>query len=199
MMSNLILLSLIGSILFQVPDPLPPIDPEISVPAGALPWSMPQLPVVDIDLGLGTPSFDEVDHGDNYSTNLAEINDRLGTSGDIEDDLETEADDWIGPAAVIPDMSIDDFDTGIDLPGYEDMTAYDVSAALGSNVGTLFAQVRSLTTIDVGLSSSVLAIGFLILCIAWMVLVQMIVFGVQFIDMAWSVLTTLIELIPVAE
>lgn len=198
-MSSIILISLVGSLLLQVPDPIPPVDPEISVPAGPLPWSMPQLPIVSIDLGLGTPSYDEVVHGDDYNDNVTEIESRLTISGTIETNIQTEADDWIGESAVIPDMSTDDFDTAIDLPGYEDMTAYDLASELGTNVGTLFARIRGLTTIDVGLSGSVLAIGFLILCVAWMILVQMIIFGIQFIDMAWSVLTTLIELIPVAE
>lgn len=192
-------LLLVGSILLQIPDPIPPIDPLLKVPVGPLPWSLPQFPVVEIDTGLSVPSISEVGHGDDYNDNITAIDDRLTAGGLIETDAEIELGDWIGPDANIPDISTEDWNTGIDLPEYENMTALDVAAELGENIGTLFANVRSLTTIDLDLGGTTLAVAFVILCIAWILLLKSIIFAIQLADMVFSVLSTLIEMIPFAE
>lgn len=199
MYSAALAILLVGSVLFQDPDPIPTPEPGLNIPAGALPWAMPQFPVVDIDLGLATPTYDEVGHTEDYETTIAEIEARIGSGQTVDEDFDTEMEDWIGPDANIPDLSSDDFDTGISVPGYTDMSADDIATAFGTNVGTLFQRIRALTTIDVDLGGIIGVFAAIGLCIAWMAIVGMIKFGIQFIDMAFQVVTTLIELIPFVE
>lgn len=201
-MYNLAMISIVSLLWFQVPDPIPPPDPKITIPVGALPWSLPQLPIIDIDLGSGSADFDEVQHTDDYADNLAGLEYRVSVSSGVELSGDTEAEAWIGEDGLLPDMTTDDFVTGIDLPGYEDMTAYDVADAFGTNVGTLFSYVRALAGLSLNgftLGGAFVVLGVLVLCIAWMILVHMIIFGINLLDMLWSVITTVIELIPFAE
>lgn len=190
---------LAGLLFLQIPDTIPSPGEHIVIPAGPLPWAMPQFPQIDIDLGIGTPDYDEVAHTDDYADNLAALEDRLGTGEDTEVDINTEFSDWIGEDANLPEMSTEDFDTRIDLPGYEDMSAGDIASELGTNIGTLFANVRALMTLDLDIGGGIVVIGVMVLCMAWMILIRMIRFGIQFVDMLFSVATRLIELIPFVE
>jgi hypothetical protein len=70
---------------------------------------------------------------------------------------------------------------------------------MGTNLGTLFANIRALATLNIDVGGITYVIGFCILCIAWMMLFTMIKFGIQFVDMCWSVIVRVIELIPFVE
>src|SRR3972149_566026 len=85
-------LIVIAVALLQVqPDPPPSTGNSFSVPVGPLPWSMPSLPSVSIDLDVGTATFDEVSHTVDYADNVTVIEDWLGVSSSSETGI---LDEW---------------------------------------------------------------------------------------------------------
>lgn len=206
-MSNIGAILAVTLIVTQNPVPVPHPDPvripedAITIPVGPLPWALPQLPAAVVDLGAGTPSYDEFQHTDGYAVNASAIEDFIGGiigTGSVVGDAGGEVDAWIGVGGVLPDLSTVDFETGIDLPGYANMTASDIVTVFGTNIGTLFANIRALATLNLDIGepySPVFVIGIVVLCIAWMVLLQMIIFGVQFVDATISLTTRIGDLI----
>jgi hypothetical protein len=206
-----------GSLLFGPSVPIPPDPPPspveiaiddfinsapdfFSVPSGTIPWGIPTMPVVTVDLDIDDPSFDEVTHSAEYNANIGDMEAQFDLVDAPISDSETGIGAWIGETGALPDASgAGDFDIEIDTPGYEDITAYEVAAELGDNLGTLFGWMRALPEIEVEMGGAVAIFGFILLCICWMLLVTFFKFALQFADALFSVIGRLIELIPVAE
>lgn len=180
----------------QLP-PLPPWPDDIlTLPTTTLPWPLPDMPLIDLDLDIGTPTFNELEHSDEYAGNIAILESNMSEVEEVVTDADTELDSWLGPTASIPDLSGGgDFDTGIDVPGYEDASAYDVADEMGTNIGTLFAHIRALASLSLSLGGIGIVIGMVGLCIAWMGLVTMIKFAVQLVDMITSLIVELVPLV----
>ena len=212
MYNYIISAALLAGPLVPIPPDPPPVTMEIilsdfinsapdmfTVPSGTLPWSVPAMPAIDIDLDIDEPVFDEVEHSLEYQDNIDDMTANFGIVQDPEIAAETGIEEWIGSGGILPDATgAGDFDIEIDTPDYEDITAYEVAAELGDNLGTLFSWIRALTELS-DLHASLAVFGFIILCICWMLLVTFFKFASQFIDMLFSVIVRIIELIPVAE
>jgi hypothetical protein len=203
MLHNAIVLALITPALFippQPPDPPNPPESAITIPAGPIPWTVPVLPAISLDLDIDEPVFDEVAHTEDYAANIASIESRFTDESGVSGDAAAEFDTWLGIGGLLPDMSAGaDFETGISTPGYTDTSAYEIATELGENIGTMFAYIRALASFDAGLGGISTLIAFVILCIAWMALIIMLKFAIQFVDMLFSVAVKIIELIPVVE
>jgi len=201
---NKLLLTAIAVVgIYQAPqqqtDPIPPPVGHIDIPSVPLPWSLPVLPPIVIDLGVSEPVFNEVEHTEDYDENQAEMQEQVASWIDpisaIAEDASTEVDTWFGPGSILPDLSTGgDFATGIDLPGYPDISAYDAAEEMGTNIGTLFANIRALATLNLDVGGITYVIGFTILCMSWMILITMIKFGLNVVDALTNLITKGVDL-----
>lgn len=177
-----------------------PIDPPertITMPVGPLPWDLPQLPVIDVDFGIVSVGFAEVEHTTNYDQIMADMQDAIDAGTTVTSNMTSEIDGLLGETSPIPDLSgAEDFATGIDAPGYETLSAYDVAAELGTNIGTIFSYIRAIVEHDWNLGPAGIALAFIVLCIFWMLLVSLIKFAIQFVDMLWSAILRVKQMIP---
>ena len=190
-----------------VTPPVPPIDPSpgiffavdwFDVPSGSLPWTVPSFPAPETDLGLEVPddTMDAVEHTAGYATQIADMEARytaiqtpIATAIDL-------ADDWIG-GVELPDMTYGDFDTELNPTGSGSMYLSDFTTDLTENIALVYQYIRLLTSIDIG--GTIYAVGFIMICVAWMFLLNFVKFGIQIADMIYSLVVSIIELIPVAE
>lgn len=210
-MHNIISIILVGSILLQVPIPPHPPSPNTTiwsftrsflfdVPDGPLPWSLPTMPIVSIDLDPDSGTLLDVAHSAEYNDTVADMQSRFD---DIEAPITSASSSieaWIGETGSLPDMTGGgDFDPNLDQPGFVDYTAYDIADEFGANIGTALSYARALTTINQFGSPTSYVLGFIMLCVAWMIFVTFLVFAIQFADMCFSVAVRIIELIPVVE
>lgn len=210
--SGVLLFGLAAPMLPVPPDPPPNIMDVViddfinsapdyfSVPSGTIPWGIPTMPTIDIDLDLADADFDEIVHSSEYDDNIADMTSNFGIIEDPVTGADTGIEEWIGTEGILPDATgAGDFDIEIDLiSAYEDITAYETAAEMGDNLGSLFSWLGSLTELS-GLLPEFAVIGFILLCVCWMILVTFFKFALQFIDMLFSVIVKLVELIPVAE
>lgn len=169
-----------------------------TLPVGTMPWALPELPIINIDFGLGAATFDEVQHSPTYDAFIEQIEAQNTTGLVITGDAETGVDEWIGPEGVLPNTGAN-FETGIVVPGYEDTDAEAVATELGSNIGELLARIRGLAAIDMQVNTITVALAVIILCLCWLLFLQVIKFALRFVDMVVSVVVRIIELIPGVE
>jgi len=206
-------LLVIGSLLLQVPVPQPPvpINPSSTifrfernflyeVPDGPLPWELPAMPSITIDLGASSSDTDEIEHSDGYLDTVDDIKEK---SILLETPLQAAVDSmdqFLGDEASLPDMSeTGDFEVNFDAPEFEDYTAYQIAAEFGTNVGTTISYAKAMTSIIQFGSPTSYILSFILLCVFWMIFITLVVFALQFVDMLFSVIARLVEMIPVVE
>ena len=192
---------LLGQALQSPPSPVttPNVFWEVdwfSVPTGPLPWELPSFPPVIINVTPPGSEMDSIDHGAGYAAQVAEMEARYTAIQTPIQDANTLADSWVG-GVELPDMTDGDFDTGLDPLGTGSMTASDFSTRLATNIATVYQYVRLLTSFDLG--GTAYAVGFIMLCMAWMLFIIFVKFAIQITDMVYSVGVSLIELIPFVE
>jgi len=199
MYNNLARLALASTVagFLQVPIDVP--QTNLTIPVGPLPWSLPQLPLIDVDFGIPLTGFEAVEHTTDYDDNMQAILDATEDADATQSDLSDQIDDLIGSGSTLPDLSGGgDFAPGITTEGYEGASAYEMAAEMGTNIGTLFSYIRAIigfiADLDIGPAGG--AILFIMLCLLWMLLIVLIRFVIQFVDMVFTLIVRFKELIP---
>lgn len=165
-------------------------------PSGPLPWSVPVYPDTTLDVSTPSTTLNDVEHSAAYASQISDMESRYAAIETPIEDANTFADTWIN-GDELPDMTSGDFDTGLNPTGSGSMQASEFATELASNVGLVYQYIRLLTSIDLG--GTAYALGFILLCIAWMMFLTFVKFAIQIADMVYSVAVSIIELIPVVE
>jgi hypothetical protein len=175
--------------------PTPPTS-LFSVPDGPLPWSLPQIPSSAVALSVPTVTLDDLEHSAAYATMESDVETQVGLVVTPMADMIDGLDSLVGTGGALPDMSSGELsDTGLDPNDTGSMTIADFQAAFVADITTALSYARVAQSISSNLSAVTPAFVAIFIAVAWMTLVRILLFSVQFSDFLSTVIPRFIDLL----